>query len=430
MKTLLLLCFISLQAYATKIQIIHTNDLHSYLKGYSPEQGGYYRVKTLIDKLKSEAQLKGIESIVLDGGDFGEGSHYFLADEGIHSFEALKRLGIDAAVIGNHDYMFGGKKLGEQIRAVNSKTQFLGANIAHTLDMKLTGLLKPTARFNVSGIQVEVIGLTTSSLHFSYAISPGLIFPAAPVSRSHSKKAKEEGADLVVALTHLGLSKDKSLVKKDENLDIVIGGHSHTRLDKILWEKNILGKNVPIVQTGAQGNAVGSLILDVTKGAGYKVVSYKLHDADTSVKPDKDLLEFVNEVDKKTKKALAGDRFDEVIGYSDYDLSGYGNSGHVDHQEGCWTSVLGDIVREGNGADIGLYLSSFAGKLIPAGPITYGNIIENFPHIQAFGQPGWEVMTFRIDGWKLYSLLTAMINLDKGFLTSKYYLPLEPFLLG
>ena len=170
MKYLILLLLLSTHSFAVKIQIIHTNDLHSYLKGYNSKRGGYYRVKTLIDKLKSDALKKGIESIVLDGGDFGEGSHYFLAQEGVLSFKALSMLGIDAAVIGNHDYMFGGKRLSEQIRAVNPTTQFLGANIAHTADMKLTGLLKPTTRFNVGGVEVEVIGLTTSAIHFALSL--------------------------------------------------------------------------------------------------------------------------------------------------------------------------------------------------------------------------------------------------------------------
>ena len=169
---LLLLILFSAQSFAAKIQIIHTNDLHSYLHGFSPEIGGYYRVKTLIDKLKADALKKGIKSLVLDGGDFGEGSHYFLTDNGMPSFRALGMLGIDATVIGNHDYMFGGKQLGNQIREVNSTTQFLGANMAQTSSMNLKGLLKATAKFNIDGVNIEVIGLTTSSLHFIYAFTP------------------------------------------------------------------------------------------------------------------------------------------------------------------------------------------------------------------------------------------------------------------
>ena len=413
MRLLLLLCTITMctSAIAKKIQIIHTNDLHSYLKGFQPDRGGYYRVKTLIDQLKASAKAKGIESIVLDAGDFGEGSHYFLADEGMNSFEALKLLGVDAAVIGNHDYMFGGKALGDQIRKVNSKTQFLGANISYTEDMRLKGLLKDSVRFVVDGMNIDIIGLTTNALHFVYAISPGLIFPAAPVSRAHSLIARENKSDLVVALTHLGVSKDKKLVEEDPNIDIVIGGHSHTRLEEAVLQENSEKRLIPIVQTGAYGKAVGSLILDLKGPKDVEVVSYKLHDTDESVKVDQGLLSFVNDADARTKIELAQGRYDEVIGFSDFDLTGSNEDGLQDHQEGCWTAHLGNIVKEGADADVGLYLGSFAGKTIPKGPITYGNIIENFPHITKFGEKGWEVMKFDIKGWHLYSLMTAIINL-------------------
>lgn len=402
--------------FAKRIQIIHTNDLHSYLNGFSPDRGGYFRVKTLIDELKADAKTKGVESIVLDAGDFGEGAHYFLADEGIHSFEALKFLGIDAAVIGNHDYMFGGKMLGDQIRKVNSKTKFLGANISYTADMKLKGVIEPTAKFTVGGKTIEVIGLTTNEVHFMYAFRPGLIYPYAPVSRAHSLEARENNVDLVVALTHLGLAKDQKLVKEDPNIDIVIGGHSHTRLEEAFFEENEEGRQIPIVQTGAQGMAVGSLIIDIKGPKDIEIISYKLHDTDSSVAVDTEVKSFVEKVDKRTQEVLGRGRWDEVVGYSEFDLTGYTESGHQDHQEGCWTNQLPYILKEGAKADIGLYLGVFTGKTIPKGEITYGDIIENFPHINEYNQRGWEVMTFDIKGWQLYSLLTALVNINiKGY---------------
>lgn len=417
MKFILLLTIflMSAPALSKKIQIIHTNDLHSYFMGHSPMQGGYYRVKTLIDELKQSALNQGIESIVLDAGDFGEGAHYFLVDEGMHSFRALELLGVDAAVIGNHDYMFGGKFLGDQIRLANNKTKFLGANIAHTIDMRLGDVLQPTAQFNVGGVNVEVVGLTTNSLHFMYAIRPGFILPAEGVSRAYTQKARDENnADLVVALTHLGVLKDQKLVGKDPNIDVVIGGHSHTRLDEPIWQLNSEGREVPIVQTGAQGMAVGSLIIDVKGPKKVEVISYKLHDADASVQLDREVLDYALEVDRRTQEVLGEGRWNEVIGVSEFDLTGYVENGHHDHQEGCWTRHLPRILKEETDADIGMYLGIFAGKNIPKGEITYGDIIENFPHINEYGQKGWEIMTFEIKGWQLYSLLTAIINVTLG----------------
>ncbi len=397
-------------AFSKKIQIIHTNDLHSYLLGHTPNKGGYYRVKTLIDQLKQDALAKGIESIVLDAGDFGEGAHYFLLDNGMHSFKALDMLGVDAAVIGNHDYMFGGAFLGDQIRAVNSKTKFLGANIVHTPEMRLGNLLDPTTSLDVGGVKVDIIGLTTSSLHFMYAIRPGLILPPEGVSRAYTKKARENGADLVVALTHIGVYKDKALVKKDPNIDVVIGGHSHTRLEDEVIQKNSEGRDIPIVQTGAHGMAVGSLIIDVKGPKDVEVISYNLHDSDESVELEQEVLDYVLEVDERTKDVLGEGKWNEVLGTSQFDLTGYVENGHHDHQDGCWTKHLPRILKEETDADIGVYLGIFAGKKIPAGEITYGDVIENFPHVSEYGQKGWEIMTFDVKGWQLYSFLTALIN--------------------
>jgi 2',3'-cyclic-nucleotide 2'-phosphodiesterase (5'-nucleotidase family) len=413
MKITVLIALLSLttQVFAKRIQIIHTNDLHSYFTGQGPDQGGYYRVKALIDDLKKTAQDQGISSIVLDAGDFGEGSYHFLVDDGIESFKSLDLLGVDAAVIGNHDYMFGGKKLASQIKDADISTVFLGANMAPTEDMKLEGLVHPSVRFDVEGVEVEVIGLTTPSLHFMYAFRPGLVFPPNNVSMAHSKMARESGADLVVALTHLGVSGDISLVKADPEIDLVIGGHSHTRLESSLNVKNTDGRTIPIVQTGAHGMAVGSLIIDVNGPKDYKIIKYQLFDTDVHVKPDLEILKYANDFEDYAKEKLSDGRWNEVIGSSDITLNGYSNGNH-DNGDGCWIGHLGNIVKEGSDSDIGLYLGSFTGKEIEPGPITVGNIIENFPHLNEYGQKGWEVAKFEIKGYKILAILLGIINLN------------------
>ena len=406
-----ILLFSSIYAFAKRVQIIHTNDLHSYFMGYGPDKGGYYRVKTLIDQLKENAANQGISSIVLDAGDFGEGSFHYLFDNGIASFKTLGMLGVDAAVIGNHDYMFGGKKLSDQIKAAGVETVFLGANFAPTNNMKLEGLLHPSVRFEVDGIDIEVIGLTTPQPHFSYAFSPGLIFPPNPVSLAHSEMARKDNVDLIVALTHLGVEADKSLVKFDPEIDVVIGGHSHTRLENSVNIKNSEGRTIPIVQTGAHGQAVGSLVLDIKGPKDYKVVSYKLYDANINVPIDPEVYEYVKDVHDHAKRDLAKGRWDEIVGSSEVTLTGYEEGTHL-NGDGCWIKHLGEIVKEGANADIGLYLSSFTGKQIETGDITVGNIIENFPHIGEYNRPGWEITTFEIKGYKILTLLLALVNLE------------------
>src|SRR5665647_280020 len=111
----LLLIVFSMSSYAKLLHIIHTNDLHSYFTGYADGRGGYARIKAQIDELKNEDKKKNIATLVLDGGDFSEGTSYYLANEGANSLKALDIFQTEISVVGNHDFLLGGKALANQI---------------------------------------------------------------------------------------------------------------------------------------------------------------------------------------------------------------------------------------------------------------------------------------------------------------------------
>ncbi len=92
LKILVLLLITISNAEARLVQIIHTNDLHSYFAGTRGGMGGYARLKTLVDELKEKASRQGIPSMYLDGGDFGEGSSYYFSNQGVDSLRALDLL--------------------------------------------------------------------------------------------------------------------------------------------------------------------------------------------------------------------------------------------------------------------------------------------------------------------------------------------------
>src|SRR6478736_2385150 len=91
----LLLLGITTISHARLLQIIHTNDLHSYFKGYKDGRGGYAKLKTKIEEMRADSVSKGIEVLQLDAGDFGEGTSFFLSKEGSASVEALGMLGAE-----------------------------------------------------------------------------------------------------------------------------------------------------------------------------------------------------------------------------------------------------------------------------------------------------------------------------------------------
>jgi len=409
-KRIIFAVLLTFNAYSsTTIQILHTNDLHSFLNGPSPSHGGYFRIKTAIDQLKANALRKGIQTITLDGGDFGEGSYLFLHDQGISSLKAFDLLGIDAAVLGNHDYMFGGPTLSDQIIQSGLRTKILGANIAYTDEMRLKGIIHPHATFNINGKSIFVLGLTTGDPHFKYALGPGNILPEIPVSRAYTKVAKDDGHDLVIALTHLGLNKDIKLIKKDPNLDLVIGGHSHTRLDEIYYQTNQNGKNIPIVQTGAHGVALGRIIIELPENGDPIIKEYELVDMNQYIARDPDVLASVNKIESDAQYNLSQGRWRDYVTESEIDWGGY-NNGVMDYADRCWYEHVGKMLKQESQSDASLYLTNFMGEKISKGPIKYGDIIRNFPHINEYGKEGWEIMKIKMTGWQILSLMTGVVN--------------------
>ncbi|MBC7538444.1 MAG: bifunctional metallophosphatase/5'-nucleotidase [Bacteriovorax sp.] len=395
---------------AKLVQIIHTNDLHSYFEGYRDGRGGYARVKTVIDNLKKEASAKGIEVLQLDAGDWGEGTSFFFTDQGANSIKALNMFGTEATLIGNHDHLLGGKVLGQQIRRANVPMKFLSANLVQTKEMELGDLVKPFFDVEKSGFKIRVIGLSTEEPEFQYTLIPGFILPAIPTGLAFSAQAKSEGVDVVIALTHLGQFQDKYLAKYSKDIDVIVGGHSHTRMDEVLLVKNKNNKYVPIVQAGSHGLAVGSLILDIQGKSDVRVVSYKLYEINTTVLENKEMKQFVDQV-VQSRDEYFGGHFNDMVGESNVPLSGYIDGNPV-IKKSCWGENLAKMNKEAVGADIGLHLAFFEGVSMNAGPVKFGDLVDNFPHVRNFTDPGWEISTFTAKGNIIKTILEAIIQLD------------------
>jgi 5'-nucleotidase len=406
--------------YAKQVHIMHTNDLHSYFDGYVDGRGGYARVKKKMDEIREHYNNLGIETLSIDGGDFGEGTSFFVSGGGVYTLKLLGAMGIDAAVIGNHDYMLGGGMLASQIRQADVATKFLSANMITTPAMGLDGLVVPKADFEKNGIKISVIGLSTPEPHFLYPLAAdgGGFLPARTTGEAEAIKSKQNGSSLVIALTHLGVDTDKDLAKFSTSIDLIVGGHSHTRLEQPLMVKNKKGKEVPIVQAHAHGLAVGSLLIDVQEDGSVKILSYKLHDIADPLSRDELVQSMVDEA-KEIRNLDFDGRFDEVIGFSEIKLAGYEN-GNAVLKKSCWGEHMAKIAQEAAGATIGLHMASFEGMSFEPGPVTFGNLVDNFPHIRKYGDMGWEVAKFRVKGKIIKTILKAIIQLESQVGVSFY----------
>ncbi len=417
------------------LQIIHTNDLHSYFKGPRVGSGGYAKVKSIINTIHEEAKNNNIEVLQVDAGDFGEGTSFFLSNEGVDSFKALEKLGVEVSVLGNHDYMLGGDVLSSQINRANISTQIISANLHATPEMNIGDTVKPFFDTTKNKISIRVIGLTTSAPHFQYPIKPGHIAPYLKVGNDQADKAKSEGKDLVIALTHIGLSEDKKLAAKSKNIDLIIGGHSHTALneEKIIFNK--MNQPIPIVQAGSNSRYVGSLLIDVVRGKPVKVLKYNLIPIEEDTTEDVGIKLFVQKAYNNLSKYF--DRnLEQVIGYSKIDLSGFQN-GVLVLRPSCWGKHMARMQKEALDSDVGLHLANFEGDFIPAGPIRFIDMIDNFPHLGKYEDNGWEITKFSIHGKYLKLLMivlqnssmTAGLNLD-GISFKRWVVPRRVPIIG
>ena len=253
---------------AKKITILHTNDVHSHIDPFGPNdgrnanKGGVSRRATLIQKLRKENP----NTLLLDAGDIFQGTPYFNYYGGELEFKLMSMLDYDLATIGNHDFDNGIDGLFAQLP--HAKFDFVSANY----DFKNTLLdthVKPYKIFNKGGIKIGVFGLGVElqGLVNKDAYKETKYLSPIEIAQDMSRILKtNEQCDLVICLSHLGYEyknkqkvSDRSLARATKDIDLIIGGHTHTFLDTPTIETNAVGKSVLVNQVGCYGLYLGKV---------------------------------------------------------------------------------------------------------------------------------------------------------------------------
>ncbi|WP_163444734.1 bifunctional metallophosphatase/5'-nucleotidase [Flavobacterium columnare] len=292
-STLLALGGLSLSSFNTagslrKLTILHTNDTHSQIDPFpeghpkNPNLGGVARRAALISQIRKEED----HVLLLDAGDIFQGTPYFNYYGGEIEFKVMSMMKYDLATIGNHDFDNGITGLYGQLP--NASFEFVCANY----DFKNTILdthIKPYKIFEKAGIKIGIFGLGVELYGLvdpRYYKETKYLDPV-EIANDITKKLKEvEKCDLVICLSHLGFEykneperiSDINLAKKTKNIDLIIGGHTHTFLDKPVIERNLDDKEVLINQVGAYGINLGRIDFyiddqkNIAPGTGRKIV--------------------------------------------------------------------------------------------------------------------------------------------------------------
>lgn len=260
------------------ITILHTNDVHSHIEPFPPEdarnpnQGGVARRATLVNAIRN----KNPHTLLLDAGDMFQGTPYFNFYGGELEFKLMSMLKYDAATIGNHDFDNGIGGLYKQLP--HAKFSLLSANYDFS-NTVMDGYVKPYQVFVKDGIRIGVFGLGVelTGLVDKKLYKETRYLDPVEKARDMSRILKEdEQCHLVLCLSHLGNDYgeaservcDRLLAGATENIDLIIGGHTHTFMKKPEIHTNRQGKKVLVNQVGAYGINLGRIdfYLDTGKG--------------------------------------------------------------------------------------------------------------------------------------------------------------------
>ena len=242
------------------VTVLHTNDVRGRMV-----EGDYNGVigDALLSGIANDTRSKGT-TLVFDSGDSFQGLLISNSSKGEDMAAVMNAVGFDAMTVGNHEFDFGLDNMARLFKLAKFPVVCANYDLDATV---LKDLVKPYVILERFGLKVGVFGLGAKPEGLIQANKcEGVIYqdPIA-VSNEIAEQLKEEGCDVIVCLSHLGIQMDEKLVANTRNIDVILGGHSHTFMEGPKNYLNIDGKNVPVMHTGKNGIYVGRLDLTLNK---------------------------------------------------------------------------------------------------------------------------------------------------------------------
>lgn len=404
MKILFLLFAFTASSLAQNVplRILHWNDFHTQNLPYQVKTksrstnrdtsflvGGSATLASYVKKYGSGES----STLLLNAGDDFQGSPISTITKGASQIQLLNIVRPHAFTLGNHEFDYGRNSLNEVLRAATFPV--LSANLYDRLTN--TSFVKPYIIQQVGNLKIGIIGLMTTELptlsipknveQLEVQSLSGTVNNLIPV-------LKKSNVDLIVALTHQGVFEDSVLATQCPDLDVIVGGHSHTPLFK---PKNVNG--ILIVQAGSRGRWLGKvdLIVDSQKDTVVQVNAELIECRTADIVPDPVVDAKVNELEQLADKSL-----NEVIAEATVDLK---RGGNVESNIGNWIS---DVMRAYAKTDIAFQNSGGIRKDLLAGNIT----VRDFWEISPFGNT---LVTFAVDGKTVRAMIEHQLSLTDDF---------------
>ena len=328
--------------------------------------GGLDRTASLIKKIRAE---RGEDKVLLlDGGDTWQGSYTSLKTQGEDMLEAMNLLKPDA-MVGHWEFTLGQERLSELIDKIDFP--FLGGNVFDTEWDE--PVFESTSYFEKGGVKVAVIGQ-----HFPYTpiANPGYLvdgwsFGIRPeIIQKNINKAKKNGAEVVVLLSHNGFDVDQKLASMLDNVDVILTGHTHDAIPRAIKIKNTL-----LLSSGSHGKYLGRIDLKVDNGKVVDFSSNLIPIFSDVIQPDPEMTRLIDKIREPYEEEC-----NRVVGEAETLLYRRGNFG------GPWDSVICDAIIQERDTEISLSPGFRWGTtLLPGQKITIDDIYSqtsmNYPEV-------------------------------------------------
>ena len=255
-----------------QLVILHTNDTHSTIFPINEQlpdtmkagRGGFLRRLAM---LKEERQ-KHPDLLYFDSGDFCQGSAYYTMFKGDVEVGLMNQMGIDASTIGNHEFDFGLENMARIFKMANFPILCTNYDFTGTV---MEGVCKPWIIIHRNGVKIGVFALCPKlSGLVSNKNCEGVKYldPAKVALETATMLKEKQKCDMVICISHLGWENyraedDLYMIKNSRNIDLVLGGHTHTFMPSLEYEKNMDGKPVPVDQNGKHAIFVGKLVVNL-----------------------------------------------------------------------------------------------------------------------------------------------------------------------
>ncbi len=379
--------------------ILHLNDSHSRIFPFGPWEGNvrYYpsvvRLAYMLDSLRALYP----KHLFFHAGDYASGDFPFNASSGKFDLKILKTLGVNAIVLGNHEFDAGPDSLYNALLSEN--LYLLSANM-DTTSHPLKTRIKPYEIFNISNKKICVLGLTTPDFNIVNPYQKPIIFKdPIPIAQMYQDTFNNLNCNLKILLTHLGDYVDSTLAKQTK-YNLIIGGHSHTKIDTFWKFINLNGDTTYIVQAHEHFKYLGKILWDLTNN---KPISYELLEVRNSPNLSQYMIDTLNNI-KSMIYAKFGNVYDDSIRTLDSTILNYPDSANcLDIPTG---NLVADAMRFATNSDLAVIETDILVYPLYKGKVTSDDIFQvmpyGFDHQNAYNS---RIYKIQIKGIDIYNVL-------------------------